>query len=153
VKKIHAGIESKVTRYDWAKEVAPASPRSQRPATRPGHTALRRNRQFENPDSVRCHNIPELFLRNPDWHVVYDVDPDVAQATRHEFYDMASTERRWWSPSTSPSPRSAMSRRDGTKYRLVPIAWNSADLIVHRQIWQGGAVLIGGLICVRADGL
>jgi len=41
VKKIYAGIESKVTRYDWGKEVAPASPRSQRPATRPDIPPLR----------------------------------------------------------------------------------------------------------------
>jgi hypothetical protein len=28
-------------------------------------------------------NIPEFFLRNPDWHVAYDADPDLAQQTRH----------------------------------------------------------------------
>ena len=36
-------------------------------------------------------NIPEFFLRNPDWHVMYDHDPELAQATRHKFYDMAAT--------------------------------------------------------------
>jgi hypothetical protein len=39
-------------------------------------------------------------LRNPDWHVVYDVDPEQAQATRHNV------------------------EKDGTKYRLIPSAWN-----------------------------
>ena len=34
VRKTFAGIEIKVTKYDWGKEVAPASPRSRRPATR-----------------------------------------------------------------------------------------------------------------------
>lgn len=41
VRKIYAGIESKVTRYDWGKEVVQASPRSPRPDTRPATPPLR----------------------------------------------------------------------------------------------------------------
>ena len=29
-------------------------------------------------------NIPELFLVHPDWHVAYDVDPDLASQTQDQ---------------------------------------------------------------------
>ncbi len=38
-------------------------------------------------------NIPELFLRNPDWHVAFDIDPQEAAQTRRKFYDMAAAEK------------------------------------------------------------
>src|SRR5450755_4661770 len=40
VKKIYAGIESKVTRYDWGKEVAPGITSIAAPGHTPGHTAF-----------------------------------------------------------------------------------------------------------------
>jgi hypothetical protein len=71
-------------------------------------------------------NIPELFLRNPDWHVAYDVDPDLAQATRHQFYDMASAEKALVVGFHFSFPSQGYVEKDGTKYRLVPIRWNPA---------------------------
>ena len=95
VKKIYAGIESKVTKYDWGKEVAPGITSIATPGHTPGHTSF----AVASGDSKvliqsDVTNIPEFFLRNPDWHVAFDVDPgDLAQATRHKFYDMAAAEK------------------------------------------------------------
>jgi glyoxylase-like metal-dependent hydrolase (beta-lactamase superfamily II) len=125
VKKVYAGIESKVTRYDWGKEVAPGITSIAAPGHTPGHTAFAvasGNSKILIQSDVT--NIPELFLRNPDWHVVYDVDPDVAQATRHEFYDMASAEKAMVVGFHFTFPSIGHVEKDGTKYRLVPIAWN-----------------------------
>jgi glyoxylase-like metal-dependent hydrolase (beta-lactamase superfamily II) len=125
VKKIYAGIESKVTRYDWGKEVAPGITSIGAPGHTPGHTAFAvasGNSKILIQSDVT--NIPELFLRNPDWHVVYDVDPDLAQATRHEFYDMASAEKAMVVGFHFTFPSIGHVEKDGTKYRLVPIAWN-----------------------------
>jgi hypothetical protein len=69
-------------------------------------------------------NIPEFFLRNPDWHVVFDVDPEQAQATRHKFYDMASAEQALVVGFHFTFPSMGHVEKDGAKYRLVPIAWN-----------------------------
>jgi glyoxylase-like metal-dependent hydrolase (beta-lactamase superfamily II) len=125
VKKIYAGIESKVTRYDWGKEVAPGITSIAAPGHTPGHTAFAvasgSSKILIQSDVT---NIPELFLRNPDWHVVYDVDPDVAQATRKEFYDMASAEKAMVVGFHFTFPSIGHVEKDGTKYRLVPIAWN-----------------------------
>src|SRR5215472_14457872 len=91
VKKIYTGIESKVTKYDWGKEVAPGITSIATPGHTPGHTSFAiasgNSKIFIQSDVT---NIPELFLRN--WHVVYDVDPELAQQTRHKFCDMAAAE-------------------------------------------------------------
>lgn len=125
VKKIYAGIESKVTRYDWGKEVAPGITSIEAPGHTPGHTAFAvasGNSQILIQSDVT--NIPEFFLRNPDWHVAYDVDPAIAQATRHKFYDMAAAEKALVVGFHFTFPSIGHVEKDGTKYRLVPVAWN-----------------------------
>jgi glyoxylase-like metal-dependent hydrolase (beta-lactamase superfamily II) len=125
VKKIYNGIESKVTKYDWGKEVAPGITSVEAPGHTPGHTAFvvaSGNSKILIQSDVT--NIPEFFLRNPDWHVAYDVDPVQAQATRHKFYDMASAEKALVVGFHFTFPCIGHVEKDGTKYRLVPVAWN-----------------------------
>src|SRR5229473_83380 len=125
VKKIYAGIESKVTKYDWGKEVAPGITSIEAPGHTPGHTAFAvasGNSKILIQSDVT--NIPEFFLRNPDWHVMYDVDPMQAQATRHKFYDMASAEKAMVVGFHFTFPSIGHIEKDGSKYRLVPVAWN-----------------------------
>jgi glyoxylase-like metal-dependent hydrolase (beta-lactamase superfamily II) len=125
VKKTFAGIESKVTKYDWDKEVAPGITSIAAPGHTPGHTAFAiasgNSRILIQSDVT---NIPEFFLRNPDWHVAYDVDPETAQATRHKFYDMASAEKAMVVGFHFTFPSIGHIEKDGPKYRLIPIAWN-----------------------------
>jgi glyoxylase-like metal-dependent hydrolase (beta-lactamase superfamily II) len=125
VRKIYNGIESKVTKYDWGKEVAPGITSIEAPGHTPGHTAFAvasGNSKILIQSDVT--NIPELFLRNPDWHVAFDVDPVQAQATRHKFYDMASAEKALVVGFHFTFPSIGHVEKDGNKYRLVPIAWN-----------------------------
>jgi glyoxylase-like metal-dependent hydrolase (beta-lactamase superfamily II) len=125
VKKIYAGIESKVTKYNWGKEVVPGITSIEAPGHTPGHTAFAiasGNSKILIQSDVT--NIPEFFLRNPDWHVAYDVDPVQAQATRHKFYDMASAEKALVVGFHFTFPSIGHVEKDGTKYRLVPVAWN-----------------------------
>lgn len=125
VKKTFAGIESKVTRYEWGKEVAPGITSISAPGHTPGHTAFAiasgSSKILIQSDVT---NIPELFLRNPDWHAVFDVEPDVAQATRHKFYDMAAAEKATVVGFHFTFPSIGHVEKDGAKYRLVPSAWN-----------------------------
>ena len=125
VRKIYAGIESKVTRYDWGKEVVSGITSIAAPGHTPGHTAF----AVASGDSKvliqsDVTNIPEFFLRNPDWHVAYDVEPATAQETRHKFYDMAAAEKALVVGFHFTFPSIGHVEKDGTKYRLVPIAWN-----------------------------
>jgi glyoxylase-like metal-dependent hydrolase (beta-lactamase superfamily II) len=125
VKKIYAGIESRVTKYEWGKEVAPGITSIAAPGHTPGHTAFA---VASGSSTILIQsdvtNIPEFFLRNPDWHVVYDTDPDLAQATRHKFYDMAAAEKATVVGFHFTFPSIGHVEKDGSKYRLIPIAWN-----------------------------
>jgi glyoxylase-like metal-dependent hydrolase (beta-lactamase superfamily II) len=125
VKKTFAGIESKVTKYEWGKEVAPGITSIAAPGHTPGHTAF----AIASGSSTiliqsDVTNIPELFLRNPDWHVVFDVDPAKAQETRHKFYDMAAAEKATVVGFHFTFPSVGHVEKDGAKYRLIPSAWN-----------------------------
>ena len=125
VKRTFAGIESKVTRYDWGKEVAPGITSIATPGHTPGHTSFAvasgNAKVFIQSDVT---NIPEFFLRNPDWHVVFDIDPELAQQTRHKFYDMAAAEKAMVVGFHFTFPSIGHVEKDGTKYRLIPSAWN-----------------------------
>jgi glyoxylase-like metal-dependent hydrolase (beta-lactamase superfamily II) len=125
VKKIYAGIESKVTKYEWGKEVAPGITSIATPGHTPGHTSFAvasgSSKILIQSDVT---NIPELFLRNPDWHVAFDVEPDLAQETRHKFYDMAVAEKATVVGFHFTFPSIGHVEKDGTKYRLIPSTWN-----------------------------
>jgi glyoxylase-like metal-dependent hydrolase (beta-lactamase superfamily II) len=125
VKKIYAGIESKVTKYDWGKEVAPGITAVATPGHTPGHTSFAvasGNSKILIQSDVT--NIPEFFLRNPDWHVAYDYDPALAQETRHKFYDMAVAEKATVVGFHFTFPSVGHVEKDGNGYRLIPAAWN-----------------------------
>ncbi len=75
-RKVLSDIAGKVTRYDWGKEVAPGITAIDAHGHTPGHTAFAvssgNGRVLVQSDVT---NIPEFFLRNPDWHVAFDIDP------------------------------------------------------------------------------
>ena len=127
VRKVLTPFASKVTKYDWGKEVAPGITTIDTHGHTPGHTsfviASGSSKVLIQSDVT---NIPELFLRNPDWHVMFDVDPVQAAQTRHNFYDMAAAEKALVVGFHFSFPSLGYVEKDGAKYRLVPIAWNPA---------------------------
>src|SRR5689334_15496702 len=125
VRKVYNGIESKVTKYEWGKEVAPGITSIATPGHTPGHTSFAvQSGTSKILLQADVSNIPELFLRNPDWHVAFDVDGDLAQKTRHKFYDMAAAEKMTVVGFHFTFPSIGHVEKDGTKYRLIPSAWN-----------------------------
>jgi glyoxylase-like metal-dependent hydrolase (beta-lactamase superfamily II) len=127
VRKVHAGIENKVTKYDWDQDIVPGIRSMATPGHTPGHTSYVVS---SGSSTVLIQsdvtNIPEFFLRNPDWHAGYDVDPDVAQQTRHKFYDMAAAEKALVVGFHFQFPSLGYVEKDGAHYRLVPAGWNPA---------------------------
>jgi glyoxylase-like metal-dependent hydrolase (beta-lactamase superfamily II) len=126
-RKIFAGLSDKVTKYEWAKEVAPGISSIDTNGHTPGHTsfvvASGSERLLVQSDVT---NIPELFLRNPDWHVMFDSDPVQAAKSRHKFYDMAAAEKALIAGFHFAFPALGHVEKDGTGYRLAPVAWNAA---------------------------
>jgi glyoxylase-like metal-dependent hydrolase (beta-lactamase superfamily II) len=127
VKKVFDGLGDKVTKFEWGKEVAPGITSIATPGHTPGHTSFAvasGNAKLLVQSDVT--NIPALFLRNPDWHVVFDNDPELAQATRHKFYDMASADKTAVAGYHFSFPSLGHVEKDGAGYRLIPAAWNPA---------------------------
>jgi glyoxylase-like metal-dependent hydrolase (beta-lactamase superfamily II) len=114
-----------VTKYEWGKEVAPGITAIDTSGHTPGHTAFAvasgNGRVLVQSDVT---NIPEFFLRNPNWHVMFDIDPAKAAETRHKFYDMASAEKALVVGFHFSFPSMGYVEKDGAGYRLIPVRGN-----------------------------
>lgn len=126
-RKILGGLDDRIGRYAWGSEVAPGVTAIAAPGHTPGHTAFAvasgDSRMIVQSDVT---NIPEFFLRNPDWHVMYDHDPELAAATRHRFYDMAASEKMLIAGYHFSFPSAGHVEKNGAGYRLLPVAWSAA---------------------------
>jgi glyoxylase-like metal-dependent hydrolase (beta-lactamase superfamily II) len=124
-RKIFSNLADKVTRFDWGKEVAPGITAVDSSGHTPGHTAFviasGSGRLFFQGDVC---NVPDLFLRNPEWQVMFDSEPEKAVATRRRIYDMASAEKILVSGYHFPFPGLGYIEKAGTGYRFVPAAWS-----------------------------
>jgi glyoxylase-like metal-dependent hydrolase (beta-lactamase superfamily II) len=126
-RKILTGMESRVGRYNWGAEVAPGITALSTPGHTPGHTSFAVSSAGKSMlVQSDVTNIPEFFLRNPDWHVMYDHDPEMAQATRHRFYDMAASEKMLVAGYHFAFPSTGHVEKTADGYRLIPVAWSSA---------------------------
>ncbi|HEX2942561.1 MAG TPA: MBL fold metallo-hydrolase, partial [Rhodopila sp.] len=126
-RKVLTGLENRIGRYQWGKEVGPGITAIATPGHTPGHTSFAvasgTSRMLVQSDVT---NIPAFFLQNPDWHVMYDHDADLAAQTRHRFYDMAAAEKMLVAGYHFSFPSLGHVEKTGTGYRLVPVAWSAA---------------------------
>jgi glyoxylase-like metal-dependent hydrolase (beta-lactamase superfamily II) len=126
VRRVYNGVPAdRITKYAWGKEVAPGITAVDSSGHTPGHTsfvvASGNSRILIQSDVT---NFPEFFLRNPGWHVAFDVDPQKAEATRRKFHDMAAAEKALVVGFHFSFPSLGYVEKDGTGYRLVPVPWN-----------------------------
>ena len=125
-RKVLGDLKERIGTYAWGEEVAPGVTAIAAPGHTPGHTAFA---VASGADRILIQsdvtNIPEFFLRHPDWHVMYDHDPEAAQATRHRFYDLAAAEKALVVGYHFAFPSVGHVERDGPGYRLVPLAWSA----------------------------
>jgi len=115
VKKIYAGIESKVTRYDWGKEVAPGITAIGTPGHTPGHTSF----AVASGDAKVLIQADVTNIPNSSCVIRIGTSPTTLNLSWRKPLVTNSTtwrrrRRRPWSASTSPSLRSAMSKRTAT---------------------------------------
>jgi len=126
-RKVLSPLASKITQYEWGKQVAPGITALETAGHTPGHSSFAvasgSARILIQSDVT---NIPEFFLRHPDWHVAYDIDPEQAQKTRHKFHDMAVAEKALVVGFHFAFPSIGYVEKDGAGYRLVPVNWNAA---------------------------
>jgi len=125
VRRVFKPFEGKVERYAWGKEVAPGLTSRGTPGHTPGHTSYDlvsgSDALFIQSDVT---NIPSLFVANPSWHVMFDMDPTKAADVRRSTYDRISAERMKVAGYHFPFPGAAYLAKEGEGYRYVPVMWN-----------------------------
>ncbi|SDB66122.1 MBL fold metallo-hydrolase [Belnapia rosea] len=73
-----------------------------------------------------CTNRPELLACRPDFHVIFDFDPEMAEAARRRIYDQVATDRIRITGYHFPFPANGYLAKEGNGYRFVPADWSSA---------------------------
>ncbi len=68
---------------------------------------------------------PMFNLTNPGWHVVFDMDPNAAEATRRRIFDQAATDRTRCVGYHFPFPANGYIAKTADGYRLIPALWSS----------------------------
>jgi glyoxylase-like metal-dependent hydrolase (beta-lactamase superfamily II) len=125
VKRVFGALGNKVTQYDADKEIVPGITAIATPGHTPGHCShILSSGNATVALQADITNHPALFLRNPGWHVTFDMDAAMAEATRRKFYDRMAAEKITVQGFHFPFPAAGHVEKDGTNYRLVPIAWS-----------------------------
>ncbi|NBJ12293.1 MBL fold metallo-hydrolase [Microvirga arsenatis] len=127
VRRVFGPIASNVKRYEMDKEVVPGLTAVAAPGHTPGHTVYMlssgNGKLMIMSDTT---NHPALFVRNPDWSAVFDMDADQARATRRRLLDMAASERAQVAFYHAPFPGTGHVAKDGNGFRFVPVQWSPA---------------------------
>ncbi|ARQ01959.1 MBL fold metallo-hydrolase [Pseudorhodoplanes sinuspersici] len=69
-------------------------------------------------------HVPYLFARNPGWHLMFDQDPQMAEATRRKVYDMLAADKMMVQAFHYPFPSAAYIEKTPTGYREHMIQWS-----------------------------
>jgi glyoxylase-like metal-dependent hydrolase (beta-lactamase superfamily II) len=124
-RRVFDALGRKVTPYEPNKEVAPGITAAATYGHTPGHTS---HIIASGPKTLYVQadvtNVPFLFARNPGWHLMFDQDAAMAEATRRKIYDMLAAEKMMVQGFHYPFPALAHVEKSGTGYREVPVPWS-----------------------------
>jgi glyoxylase-like metal-dependent hydrolase (beta-lactamase superfamily II) len=120
VKARFAPYAARLERFAPGAEVAPGVTALATPGHSPGHTSFRvadgGGQLVIIGDAVTT---PGLFMANPEWYPVFDMDPTQAVASRKALLDRLATDRIPVVGYHFPFPATGRVERAGTGYRLV----------------------------------
>jgi glyoxylase-like metal-dependent hydrolase (beta-lactamase superfamily II) len=127
VHRVFDPIASEVERFAGEKELVPGLTAVPAPGHTPGHTAFLLASGGERlliwSDTT---NKPELFVRNPGWQAVFDMDGGQAAATRRRLLEMAAAERLRLVGYHFPFPATGYIAEGADGFRFVPALWEPA---------------------------
>lgn len=114
-----------VKQFKWGQEVVPGITAVEASGHTPGHTVFviaSGNQKMMYVADIT--NTPVLFATNPEWKVMFDMDPDKAIATRKRILDMAATDKIRLSFYHASFPATGFIAKEGAGYRFVPAHWS-----------------------------
>ena len=127
-RRVFGGMGNSLSRYKWGQEIAPGVTAIDAKGHTPGHTAFTINSGADVMlMMVDVTNHPALFLRNPDWAAIFDIDPDEARKTRHRILGMAAADRLQIAGYHVPFPGTGHVVKDGQRFRFAPVQWLPAN--------------------------
>ena len=89
----------------------------------PGHTLFKVESQGQTFAYVAdITNVPALFARNPDWAVLFDMNPEMARQTRRKMFDMLVKEKITAGGFHFPFPAFGSITPSGDGYQFNPMA-------------------------------
>ena len=125
VRRVFGIIGNKMTKYEPGKDVAPGITSVAAHGHSPGHTAhIVSSGNSSLMIQADTTILPALFVRNPGWHVMFDMDPARAEETRRRFYDRLVADKMLVQGYHYPFPALAYIEKSGNAYREIPIPWN-----------------------------
>jgi glyoxylase-like metal-dependent hydrolase (beta-lactamase superfamily II) len=124
VRRVFDPMKSAIKQYEAGKEVVSGINSIAAFGHTPGHmTFVIGGKLLALSDTT---NHPALFVRNPGWHAVFDMDPSASEATRRKMLDMAIADKLQTAFYHAPFPATGMVVKDGAGYRMQPVAWSPA---------------------------
>lgn len=124
VRRVFSDIAKDVKRFEPGKEVAPGIASIAASGHTPGHTAFSiasgNQSMLYLADTT---NNPWLFVRNPDWQAIFDMDGNMAADNRKRLLDRAATDKMLVHGYHFPFPASGYITKTAKGYDLVPVMW------------------------------
>jgi glyoxylase-like metal-dependent hydrolase (beta-lactamase superfamily II) len=123
-RRVFGDIAGKVQRFDPGKEVESGITSIVATGHTPGHTAF----SVANGNKSLLYvadatNNPWLFVRNPTWQAVFDMDGNKAAETRKMLLDRAASDKMLAHGYHWPFPASGYITKTAKGYELMPAMW------------------------------
>lgn len=113
----------KLVRFEPGAEVAPGITSVAAFGHTPGHTLFTVKSGGQGFAYVAdLTNVPSLFARSPDWAVTFDMDKEMARATRRKMFDMIVQEKMMAGGFHFPFPAFGTIEAAGNGYQFRPVA-------------------------------
>lgn len=124
VRRVLNGLGAdQLVQFEAGTEVAPGIKSIAAYGHTPGHTlfmAESRGEKFAYLADIT--NVPQLFARNPDWAVQFDMNADAAREARRKVFDMIVSDRVMAGGFHFPFPAFGRIERLGNGYDFKPVA-------------------------------
>jgi glyoxylase-like metal-dependent hydrolase (beta-lactamase superfamily II) len=126
VKRVFGVLGDKVIQYEGGKELVPGIASMATPGHTPGHMSHMvtsgSGRLLVQADVTA--GAASLFVRNPNWQLVFDSDKMLAAETRRKIYDMAAADKIPVHGFHFSFPSTGFIEKAGNGYRFVPVPWS-----------------------------
>ncbi len=124
VRRVFGGLSAEqLVQFQPGAEIAPGIASVAAFGHTPGHTLFTAQSRGEKFAFVAdLTNIPQLFARNPDWAVQFDMDPEAARVTRRRVFEMIVNEKMMAGGYHFPFPAFGTIEKLANGYDFRPVA-------------------------------